>query len=257
VVGAPRGSPGLTGYAHGLERLPGVTAAHVRTAGRQAVVVVGLRPRPGSVAAQRSVRAIRVTAAPLSLEVGGESATTLDARERFRDRLPLVAVLIVALVFAAATLAGRSPPLAGGLAIAGLLPTAGVAGLLVLVFGDGRLHGLIDYVPAGAPHLTAAIGALLAVATISAERSVTYAAASRHERRFGSNVRRAPVRAAALTLPGQAIATVIVAAAAAVLSGSLILPAKEFGLAVAAGAILDLVGVRALMLGGLARLAGR
>jgi uncharacterized membrane protein YdfJ with MMPL/SSD domain len=48
---------------------------------------------------------------------------------------------------------------------------------------------------------------------------------------------------------------VIVAATAGVLAGSVILPAKEFGLAVAAGVLLDLVLVRLLLVPAIAALA--
>jgi len=61
--------------------------------------------------------------------------------------------------------------------------------------------------------------------------------------------------AAALTLPAVTAATLIVAAATLVLVGADLVAAKELGLAVAAGLLLDLVLARALLLPALARLS--
>ncbi len=247
VTGAPQPTERLVAYARRVGRVPGVVSARVRPAGGPSLIEVHARPRPGSVAAQDVVRSVRATARPLAPEVGGESAVALDARERAVTRLPLVAALAFAILFGATALAGRGNPVRSAVtSLLALLPAAAAAGLLVLVFGDGRLDALLGYTPAGAPHLTAAVAALLAIAAISAQRSTALAAALWHERRLGSARERMTARAVALTLPGQAVAAAIVAAAAAVLAGSLILPAKEFGLAVAAGTLLDLALVRLL-----------
>ena len=125
----------------------------------------------------------------------------------------------------------------------------------MLVFQDGRLAGLLSYTPEGGPVLGAVIAVLGAVATVSAARTVHFAAAVAAEREhsFGSTAT-VPI-AASLTLPGFAASTAVVAATAIVLVGSDLVGAKELGLGVAAGVILDLVFVRALIGTGLARLS--
>ena len=58
-------------------------------------------------------------------------------------------------------------------------------------------------------------------------------------------------------LPAAGAATVIAAAAAGVLVGADVLPAKQVGLGVAAGLVLDLVVLRALLVPALGRLLQR
>jgi putative drug exporter of the RND superfamily len=227
------------------------------------LVTAGTEARPGSLGAADAVERIRATAAPLSDTVGGRDAEALDADRELPEHLAIAgsaaALFLAVLLFAVArwrSPGAWSPALqAAPLALASLLPAAATAGLTVLVFQDGRLTGLLGYTPQGGPVLAAVIAAICALAAIGAARTLHYATALAEERDVGFRARAIVPLAASRTLPGAAAATVVAAAATLVLAGAGLVAAKQFGTAVAAGLVLDLVLVRALLAPGLARLS--
>jgi RND superfamily putative drug exporter len=219
-------------------------------------LAVGLDDRRGSLPARDTVRGIRAAAEPAGGRVAGYDAAALDADDLFDERLPIAAAIaaiaLAVLIYAFA----RRPFLALGLGIASLLPAAAAAGLVELTFGDGRLTGPLDYASQGGPELDAMLAMLAAVVSISAARSAAYPIVLRGERPVA--VRRgAPERAARLLLPAAGAATAVTAAAAGVLVGADVLPVKQVGLGIAAGLVLDLVLLRALLIPALGRLLQR
>jgi uncharacterized membrane protein YdfJ with MMPL/SSD domain len=94
---------------------------------------------------------------------------------------------------------------------------------------------------------------LVALAAVSANRGVAAIQAVREERFLGLAPAVAAETASALTVPAAATATVIAAAMAGVLTGSDLDPARQFGFAVAAGVIVDLVLMRVPLIAALAR----
>lgn len=222
----------------------------------------GTGARPGSLGAREEVEAIR-DRAPGRTEVGGRDAAALDANTALLDHLPLaaggaaliLAVVLVAFVFRSPRSWPRALGSAVVLAVASKLPAAAAVGLLVLTFQDGRLTGLLGYTPEGGPELVAVVAVVAAVATVSVARSVHFAATVVEEGELGFDATSRVPRAASLTLPGVAASTTVLVAATVVLAGADLTAAKEFGLATAAGLVLDLVFVRVLLAPGLARLS--
>jgi uncharacterized membrane protein YdfJ with MMPL/SSD domain len=90
---------------------------------------------------------------------------------------------------------------------------------------------------------------------VSAARTVTAINAVREERSLGLAPDRAAETASAFTVPAALAATLIVAAMTIVLVGTDLYPAREFGLAIAAGLILDLTLLRVPLVAALARWA--
>ena len=261
----PAGQAELKSLRFELARVPGVTEARGPSStdsGRE-LLRAGTEARPGSRGARDAVEGIRDVPAPVSLSVGGRDAESLDAARAFLDWLPIaaaVAVLLLAVLLyvvlrpaLASRLRTALPAVA--LAAASMLPAAAAGGVLVLVFQDGRLTDPLDYAPQGGPALSSAIATVGAVAAISAARTVHIAAALAVERKLGFPSRVAVPLAAELTLPGAAAATLVAGAATIVLAGAELVAAKEFGLATAAGLILDLVLVRAVLAPALARVS--
>jgi len=255
----------LKSFRFELARLPGVAVAKGPTdagSGRE-LLRAGTEARPGSLGARDAVEAIRDVPAPVTVSVGGRDAEALDAHRALVDWLPVAAgvavgLLSVLLFIVLGTVVPsrlRAAPSAVALAIVTLLPAAAAGGLLVIVFQDGRLTGPLDYAPLGAPTLGALIAAVGAIAAISAARTIQLVAGLAVERELGFPPRAAVPLAAALTLPAVTAATLIVAAATLVLVGADLVAAKELGLAVAAGLLLDLVLARALLMPALARLS--
>jgi uncharacterized membrane protein YdfJ with MMPL/SSD domain len=137
-------------------------------------------------------------------------------------------------------------------AIASLLPAAAACGLCVLAYQAWHPSWLVVHRD-DALETGAVASLLVALAAVSANRGVAAIQAVREERFLGLAPAVAAESASALTVPAAATATVIAAAMAGVLTGSDLDPARQFGFAVAAGVIVDLVLMRVPLIAALAR----
>jgi uncharacterized membrane protein YdfJ with MMPL/SSD domain len=182
------------------------------------------------------------------------SGATGGDGESMVDKLPLAAVvsaaalvLLFGIVFS---------PRVIGVAIVALLPAAAACGLCVLVFQDGNLAGAIGQQPQGVLETGALASLLACLAALGAARAAMTIQAVRGERSLGLSPLRAAEAAAAFTVPAAILATLLAAAATGALAGSDLYPVREFGLAVAAGLIIDLVLVRVPLIASLSRWGG-
>jgi uncharacterized membrane protein YdfJ with MMPL/SSD domain len=227
-----------------------------RPAGDHDAISLGLEARTGSLEARDGVVAAREIAEGAGAAVSGYDAAALDADDAVADRLP-VAAGIAAVALAVFVLAlVRRPFLAIGLGAASVLPAAAALGILEFVFGDGRATTALDYAPQGALQLDAVLAGVAGVVTVSAARSAAYPVSLRGERAVAVR-ERAAEREARVALGAAGAGSAIAGAAAAVLVGSDVIPAKEIGLLLAAGLVLDLVALRVLLIPALGRLLQR
>jgi uncharacterized membrane protein YdfJ with MMPL/SSD domain len=179
-------------------------------------------------------------------EAGGES---------LYPELPPAALAALVIAGAGLGVAARSPR-GALLAPAVLLPPAAAAGLAWLVFGEGTVAGLLGQERQGVVE-TGALAALAAALTgVCAGRSALALDNARVERALDPGAQGVAERAAGMTLPASVAGTLAAAAASAVLVGTDLLSAREFGLAVAAGLLLDLLLVRSAFVAAAARLLG-
>jgi uncharacterized membrane protein YdfJ with MMPL/SSD domain len=160
-----------------------------------------------------------------------------------------VSAAALVLVFAIGFGSARLIPVA----IVTLLPAAAACGLCVLLYQDGHLAGIIDQHRQGALETGAVASLLAALAAVSAVRGVAAVQAVREERLLGLEPGPAAETASEFTVPAAVAATLIAAAAAGVLAGSDLYPAREFGLAIAAGLLVDLVLLRVPLVAAVAR----
>jgi hypothetical protein len=168
-------------------------------------------------------------------------------------RLGLAVAVTVVAVGAVGWFACRRPALAVAAGLASGLPAAAAAGLLVLVFQDGRFQRLLDYSPSGGISLAALAAAVALVGSASAARWGVLLGSVRRVPRLASRTLRGPVDGPAVALA--ALLTTLVGAAAGIaLVFSSLLYVKELGLAVALGLALDFVLVRLLLAPALLRL---
>jgi RND superfamily putative drug exporter len=170
-------------------------------------------------------------------------------------KLPLAAGISAGAFLVVLLLAFRSLRIVP-VAIVTLLPAAAACGLCVLVFQDGHLAEAIDQQRQGALETGAVASLLAALVSVSAARGVGAIQAVRAERALGLERGRAAEMACASTLPAALVATLIAAVAVAVLAGSDLYSAREFGLAVAVGLLVDLILLRVPLVAALARWAG-
>jgi hypothetical protein len=265
IVGAP-GDAGVsessaqgsldTGPSPGrLRRLPGVIASgRVRLAG---ALVTGAAPLVAL-----TVGALDGTSSPLAPSdlpagSGARSAAVaadivVGAGESLFGELPLAAAIAGALLAVAAVVAVRRW---GALLVApaALLVAAAGVGAGVLVFQQGHLADLLDLDARASLDTAAVATSLCALAAVGAARGAAALAACRAERRLGVAPDGAAELAGAFTLPGVAAATVAAGAMAGALVAADLYTAKEFGFAVAAGLVLDLLLIRVPLLAALAR----
>lgn len=188
-----------------------------------------------------------------------EGGPTPEAKASARDRSLFGRLPLAALVSAAAlaiVLGVAVSPRAIPVALVSLLPAAAACGLCVLVFQEGHLAGAIGQRRQGVLETGAVASLLTALVAISAARAVTAARAAANERALGLERTLAAETVAAFTVPATVLASVVTAIATAALAGSDLFPAREFGLAVAAGVLIDLILLRVPLLAALIRWGG-
>jgi uncharacterized membrane protein YdfJ with MMPL/SSD domain len=188
---------------------------------------------------------------------GRQAAATGD--ESLFDELPRAAAVsaaALALVLLASFRSLRLLPVA----VVALLPAASAAGLCVFVFQDGHLAGPLGFEEQGTLETGALAAFLAALASISVARAVAILQAVRSRRdagpvpEWGSLARLWVADAANVLVFAAAVAgTLIAGAASGVLAAADLYPAREFGFAVAAGLLLELVILRVPLLAAVAR----
>jgi uncharacterized membrane protein YdfJ with MMPL/SSD domain len=184
--------------------------------------------------------------------LAGVSAGEGGGSSLFTD-LPLaaaVSAVAMAVVFGIGFRSRRAPL---PLAIASLLPAAAACGLCVLVFQDGHLASALNQSRQGALETGAVASLLVALVSVSAARSAAGLQAARDMETLGLDAEWTAYSTASLILPAAVIASLIGAAATGVLAGADLYTAREFGLAVAVGLLIDVVLLRPAQVATLAR----
>ena len=245
----------MTIYRDAISRLESIESVGLAlSAGLLATFEAQTTAAGGSLAAQDAVAEVRSLASPSPRKVGGGDAQLLDSADRIADDLPLVALFALLGTAALWSLLFRSafgPLLALAAAIA---PLAGL-GAILAIFGEGRLEGLLDYVPTGGLHLEAYVVVGATLLAVGLARGAQLATALREERELGGGPAGSLARAGVLSLLPAAAATLVGVVLAGIWAGSELLPAQEIGLGLAVGLVADLVLTRLLLAPALARLS--
>jgi len=143
----------LAAYTAQLSRVNGVTGAQV-TGVRDDVARVDLRYRPDplSVSARQIVQRIRSVGAPAgaTVDVGGQSAEQVDTLASLSTTLPWLALVMAAATFVLLFLAFGSIVLPIKAIVMNLLSLSAAFGVVVWIFQQGHLSGLLKFAPTGA-----------------------------------------------------------------------------------------------------------
>jgi hypothetical protein len=264
LAGDDRHASGESPVASWLERRPAALAASLAASGRRTALSVAVAVALMIAAA---IALLHAHSAPFSaLDLPGDSPAREAARlvgfgqagggegSLFRDLGLAAAVSAVALtlVLWTAFRERRVVPVA----LASLLPAAAACGLCALVFQDGYLAATLNQTEQGALETGATAALLSALVSVSAARAVMTLRASRDGRTLGLEPARRAQYAAFFVLPAAIVASLIAAAAVGVLGGASLYAAREFGLAIAVGLLIDLVLLRTPLVGALARWGG-
>jgi uncharacterized membrane protein YdfJ with MMPL/SSD domain len=146
VRAAPSADAQVRAYAQRLGALPGVVAAP-RVAGNRLgwrIDFVAAGPPLGE-RAKDIVRAARDVRAPFPAAVGGETASFLDQLSSLDAHLPVALAALATTTLVILFLMTGSVVLPITALLMNLLTLSAALGLLVLIFQDGRLEGLLGY----------------------------------------------------------------------------------------------------------------
>ncbi len=151
-VTAPAQRAALLSYVSRLDRVPGVSAAQV-TGVRGAVARVDLRyaANPDSAAARDIVTAVRAVPVPAGghAYVGGVTAQLVDELASLGHTLPWMALVICLATFVLLFLAFGSVVLPVKAIGANALSLTATFGVVVWIFQQGHLSGLLRFTPTG------------------------------------------------------------------------------------------------------------
>lgn len=155
VAGADADDPALARLRDAVAALPGVTAVEVEAVG-PGLTALHATPdaRPEDAATRAIVSAVRDLPAPFDVDVTGDAARLVDYRAMLAERLPwavaLVALGTLVLLF---TFTG-SLVLPLKAVLTNLLSIGAALGVVVWVFQNGNLAGLLGTAGLGYLHLT-------------------------------------------------------------------------------------------------------
>jgi trehalose monomycolate/heme transporter len=142
----------LAAYVGRLDRVPGVLGAQVTGVhGDTARIDMGYAPDPVSAQARRIVQNVRAVAPPAGSTryIGGETAQTVDELSSMAATLPWMALWMAAATFVLLFLAFGSVVLPVKAIVMNLLSLSATFGVVVWIFQEGHLSGLLGFTPAG------------------------------------------------------------------------------------------------------------
>jgi uncharacterized membrane protein YdfJ with MMPL/SSD domain len=258
VVGAPADSPQVRAVAARMARLPNVSAvAPAQPAGaNNALLLVASVQRPMSDATKQLVRDIRAIHAPVYIGVAGESAAFLDLEHSLGAHLPAVLAAIVATTLIVLFLFTGSLVLPFKAVLMNVLNLSAVLGILVLIFQDGHLQGLLSYSSQGALDATQPI--FLAAVAFGLATDYGVFLLSRIKEARDSGVSDSEAVAVGLERTGRIVtaAAVLFAVAIGAFAMSKLVFIKELGLGTALAVLIDASIIRALLVPSLMALLG-
>lgn len=255
----PQSGAALAGYARRLATLPnvaGVTPPAYVGASTWRIDVYGAQGGLSD-AAQRLVRDVRATPRPFPAKVGGLAASFVDQKSSLGAHLPWAILLIAAVTMVALFVMTGSVVLPVKAVIMNLLTLGATLGILVWVFQDGRLEGLLGYSSVGALDLTQPILLGAMAFGLSTDYAVFLLSRIKEAHDNGLDTREAV--AVGLQRTGRIVtaAALLFAIAIGAFATSRITLIKELGVGTALAVLIDATIIRALLVPSLMALFGR
>jgi RND superfamily putative drug exporter len=247
-------------FAAEVREVPGVAdvAAPRQLDGVIALQVVSENPF-ASEASQTTVEAIRALPEPRAADVmvGGASADFIDFQGSLADHLPIALAIVVVSTLLILFLMTGSVVLPIKSLIMNFLNLSAVFGLLVLIFQDGRLEGLLDYSSPGALEQTMPILLFATAFGLSTDYAVFLLSRIKEARDSGASESEAV--AIGLERTGRIVtaAALLFAVAVGAFATSQIIFIKEFGVGTALAVLIDASIIRALLVPSLMEMLGK
>ncbi|HSB38831.1 MAG TPA: MMPL family transporter [Gaiellaceae bacterium] len=206
-------------------------------------------------ASQRLVRQMR--ALPRGALVGGSTAQFLDQKRALAAGLPLALSLLAAVTYLLLWAATRSLVLPLKALAMNMLTICATFGILVFVFQDGRLEGLLDYRSQGALELTVPV--LLFVVAFGLATDYGVFLLTRIKEAWDAGLPNREAVAVGLERTGRIVtaAALLFCIAVGAFATSQIIIVKEVGIGISLAVLIDASIVRALLVPSLMAILGR
>jgi uncharacterized membrane protein YdfJ with MMPL/SSD domain len=255
----PAAQEELTAYARELGQLPSVAAVTPPAqVGPDAWRIDVYSTEDGlTEASQQLVADVRDAPAPYPTLVGGLSASFVDQQDSIAAHLPWAIGLIAFTTIVALFLMTGSVLLPVKAVLMNLLSLGATLGILVLIFQDGRLEGLLDYDSVGALDLTQPI--LLGAMAFGLSTDYAVFLLSRIKEAHDGGASTSEAVAVGLQRTGRIVtaAALLFAVAIGAFATSQITLIKELGVGTALAVLIDATIIRALLVPSLMGLLGR
>ena len=259
IVDAPTGAAAqVQSLAGQISALPAVTGADIAPAGA-GHWRIDVHTRDGGLAASTLdvVRGVRSLQSPLHVQAGGSSATFIDLQASLASHLPAAIAIVITATVVLLFLMTGSVVLPLKAVVMNALTLSAAFGVLVLIFQDGYLSGLLDFTSQGALESTQPVLLFAIVFGLSTDYGV-FLLSRIKEARDGGEPNSESV-AIGLGRTGRVVtaAALLFCVAIGAFATSQIVFIKELGIGTAAGVILDATIVRAFLVPSLMGLLGR
>jgi uncharacterized membrane protein YdfJ with MMPL/SSD domain len=256
------GGPGATAtLVSGIERDPGIAeVGRPRRLGGGVTTVDAIAGQPFiSDAAKSTVERIRELPAPpgATVLVSGASAHFVDLQSSLEAHLPLALAIVVGATLVILFLMTGSVILPVKSLIMNVLNLSAVFGILVLVFQDGRLEGLLDYTSQGALEQTMPILLFAVAFGLSTDYAVFLLSRIKEARDNGASDSESV--AIGLERTGRIVtaAALLFSIAIGAFATSQIIFLKQNGIGTALAVLIDASIIRALLVPSLMALLGK
>jgi uncharacterized membrane protein YdfJ with MMPL/SSD domain len=206
--------------------------------------------------AKELVRDVRAVGAPFSTAVGGETALFLDQQDALADRLPMALALLALTTLIILFVMTGSVLLPVKALVMNLLTLSAAFGLLVLIFQDGRLEGLLGYASQGAIESSQPILLFAVAFGLSTDYGVFLLTRIKEEHDRGAPNEEAVALGLQRTGRIVTFAALLFMIAIGAFVTSEIIFIKQLGLGTALAVFIDATIVRALLVPSLMRLLG-
>ncbi len=260
AVTAPAGArERVEAYAERLGELPGAASVAPVAEPEGGVWRIDVFPRGPALGepAKELARDIRKVPAPFDVLVGGQTADFLDQQTSLAEHLPVALIILAGTTLIILFLMTGSLVLPLKTLVMNLLTLSAAFGLLVLVFQDGRLEGLLDFSSQGALESTQPILLFAIAFGLSTDYGVFLLTRIKEARDAGADDQEAV--ALGLERTGRIVtaAAVLFCIAIGAFATSEIIFIKEVGVGTALAVLIDATLVRALLVPSLMGLLGR
>ncbi|MBV9916800.1 MAG: MMPL family transporter [Solirubrobacterales bacterium] len=259
VLGAPAGSRDARALALRLRTLPGAAAVSAPEPAATNLSLIEVAPAqpPLSDASQHLLSAVRSIHPPIYLGVAGQTAAFVDLEHSLGAHLPLVLTVIIAATLIVLFLFTGSVVLPVKAVVMNALSLSAVFGLLVLIFQEGNLEGLLGYTSLGALDATQPI--FLAAVAFGLATDYGVFLLSRIKEAHDAGAGDSEAVAIGLERTGRIVtaAALLFAVAIGAFATSQLVFIKELGLGTALAVLIDATIVRALLVPSLMELLGK